>query len=196
MCISKYSDLLDRNKVWVGQQLIRDDNTFKAHAEGQSPPYLFLGCSDSRVVPNEFLDLSMGELFVQRNIANQASLDDLNWQSVLEYAVTALNVPHVIVCGHYGCGGVMAAYTDEAPGTVKNWIAPIRTLYLKNKDVIDELPTEEERLDRLSELNVQSQLQKIAQSRPYLRAVESGKAPKLHGWMFRIETGLVQAVTL
>lgn len=147
-------EIIKNNQAWVAQELAKDLTYFDELATGQKPPYLYIGCSDSRLALTRFTGTEPGELFVYRNIANQVSLTDINFLAILEYAIVHLNVKHIIVCGHYGCGGIKAALEGATIGLVDNWVNPIREIYLQKQDEIDALPTQEERLNRLAELNV------------------------------------------
>ncbi|MCW8132455.1 MAG: carbonic anhydrase [Planctomycetota bacterium] len=187
-----YSDLLDNNRRWVDETLKRDPEYFAKLAEGQHPPFLYIGCSDSRKPLNTITQTRPGEVFIHRNVANQISLTDMNLLSVLEFAIESLKVKHVIVCGHYGCGGVTAAYRGTATGLVENWVTPIKDLALVHKDELNELSTEEDRLNRLSELNVLAQVRNLCKTSILHRAFARGDYPQLHGWIFAIRSGLIQ----
>jgi len=184
-----YEDLIKNNKQWAEEKLKGDPDYFQQLSSGQKPPFLFIGCSDSRMPLNSFTKTEPGELFIHRNVANQVSLTDMNLLSVLEYAVEALGVQHIVVCGHYCCGGVEAAYRGTATGVVESWVNPIRELYLQNKQEIDELETDQERLNRLAEYNVIAQVRNICKTSVMHRAFKNGKFPKVHGWVLDIRSG-------
>ncbi len=188
---NSYQDLLDNNRVWVAEKLEEDPRYFETLANGQNPPYLFIGCSDSRKPIDIITKTEPGELFIHRNIGNQVALTDLNLLSVLDYAVNALNVKHIIVCGHTCCGAVEAALTDTAVGTVINWVSGLRDLYLSNKEVIDLLPTTSKKLALLSKINVIKQVKNLCKTSILRKAATSGTFPELHGWVFDLETGLI-----
>jgi len=187
-----YPDLLNNNRSWVNDCLKQDPDYFSKLAEGQRPPFLYIGCSDSRKPLNMMTQTRPGEVFIHRNIANQVSLTDMNLLSVLEFAIETLNVKHVIVCGHYHCGGVEAAYRHTATGLVDNWVTPIKDLAMVHQDELNRLATEEERLNRLSELNVIAQLRNLCKISTVQRAFKNGKYPQLHGWIFAMKSGLIQ----
>lgn len=188
---STYDDLIARNKQWAEAQLDSDEGFFKKLSTGQNPPFLFIGCCDSRKPINTITQTGPGELFIHRNIANQVSLTDMNFLSVLEYGVDVLKVKHIIVCGHHGCGGVEAAYKGNATGLVENWVAPIRELAREKHDVLCTIEHEQERIDMLSELNVIAQLKNICRSSIMRRCFKSGEYPLLHAWVFKLQSGLI-----
>lgn len=191
-----YNDLIANNKKWVEEKLAENPAFFKKLAQGQKPPFLFIGCSDSRMPLNSFTQTDPGELFIHRNVANQVSLTDMNLLAVLEYAVEVLDVQHIVVCGHYCCGGVEAAYKGTATGMVENWVNPIRELYLQHRQEIDNLPTENDRLNKLSELNVVAQVKNISTSSVMHRAYKTMRYPTVHGWVLDIENGLIKDLEL
>jgi carbonic anhydrase len=166
--------------------------TLKNLPKGQTPPYLYIGCSDSRLPLTRYLKSTPGEIFVHRNIANQVSLTDINFLAILEYAVTHLQVKHIIVCGHTNCGGIHAALLSFGIGIVDNWVNPIREIYLQEKEQIDSLATEEMRINRLSELNIMAQVKNLYQTSVIRQALRSGNAPHIHGWLININTGLIK----
>lgn len=184
-----YEDLIKNNQDWAEEKLQQDPGYFQQLAAGQKPPFLFIGCSDSRMPLNSFTKTEPGELFIHRNVANQVSLTDMNLLAVLEYAVEALEVQHIVICGHYRCGGVEAAYRGTATGVVESWVNPIRELYLQNKQELDQLPNDAERLNRLAEYNVVAQVRNICNTSVMHRAFNSGKFPKVHGWVLDIQSG-------
>ncbi|KAB8331323.1 carbonic anhydrase [Scytonema tolypothrichoides VB-61278] len=185
-------ELLKNNQAWVADKLALNPNYFEQLANGQKPPYLYIGCSDSRLPLTNFTRTEPGELFVHRNIANQVSLTDINFLAVLEYAISHLQVQHIIVCGHYGCGGIKAALEGKTIGIIDNWVNPIREIYLQNQDEIDALLTKEERLNRLAEINVLVQVKNLYQTSIMRKALHEEKAPLVHGWVLDIRTGLIK----
>lgn len=187
--------LLDRNVQWVVDKTRNDPGFFRRLAEQQRPRYLWIGCSDSRVTANDVLRLDPGEVFVHRNIANVAHTSDMNLLTVLEYAVTALQIEHVIVVGHYGCGGIERALGDERSALVDYWLQPIVMLYRKHKDVFDALPTKLDRINRMCEINVQMQVRRLAATPLVENTWLKGERPlHLHGWLYGLEDGLLRDV--
>lgn len=186
------ADILHNNQAWVAQQQQADPNYFEKLSTGQSPPYLYIGCSDSRLPLTRFTQTEPGEMFVHRNIANQVCLTDINFLSVLEYAVVHLRVQHVIVCGHYYCGGIQAAFEGTATGLVDSWVNPIRELYLQKKEEIDQLPSRQAKLNRLAELNVQIQVKNLYQTSIIRNALREQRSPQVHGWVLDLYSGLIK----
>jgi carbonic anhydrase len=185
-------EIIKNNQAWVAQKVAQNRAYFEELATGQKPPYLYIGCSDSRLALTRFTGTEPGELFVHRNIANQVSLTDINFLAILEYAVVHLEVKHIIVGGHYGCGGIKAALEGRAIGLVDNWVNPIREIYLQKQDEIDALPTQEERWNRLAELNVVMQVKNLYQTSVMRQALQQQRAPEVHGWVVDIRTGLIK----
>lgn len=185
-------ELLTNNQNWVAEKLAVDPDYFQELASGQTPPFLYIGCSDSRLPLTNFTRTEPGELFVHRNIANQVSLTDINFLAVLEYAISHLEVKHIIVCGHYGCGGIKAALEGNTIGIIDNWVNPIRELYLQKQEEIDALPTREERLNFLTEINVLAQVKNLYQTSIIRKALYEKNAPMIHGWVLNIGTGLIK----
>lgn len=185
-------ELLSNNQSWVAEKLAGDANYFNKLSNGQKPPFLYLGCSDSRLPLTNFTRTEPGELFVHRNIANQVSLTDLNFLAVLEYAICHLQVEHIIVCGHYDCGGIKAALEGRTISIIDNWVNPIRELYLQNQEEIDALPTREARLNFLAEINVLAQVKNLYHTPILRKALHDENAPKIHGWVLDIKTGLIK----
>ena len=184
--------LLDRNVAWA-QAKTRDDPTyFERMAGPQSPRYLWIGCSDSRVTANDVLDLDPGEVFVHRNIANVAHTSDMNLLAVLEYAVSVLKVEHVIVCGHYGCGGIERALGDERTALVDYWLQPIVMLYRKHRALFDGLPDATARLNRMCEINIEMQVRRVAATPIVENAWVAGRRLQVHGWIYGTEDGLLR----
>ncbi|MGQ0711602.1 MAG: carbonic anhydrase [Rhodoferax sp.] len=187
--------LLDRNVQWVTEKTRNDPGFFRRLAEQQRPQYLWIGCSDSRVTANDVLRLDPGEVFVHRNIANVAHTSDLNMLAVLEYAVTTLQIEHVMVVGHYGCGGIERALGDERSALVDYWLQPIVMLYRKHKAVFDALPDRKTRVDRMCEINVSMQVRRLASTPLVENTWLRGERPlHLHGWIYGLEDGLLRDI--
>ncbi|GFZ90199.1 carbonic anhydrase [Elstera cyanobacteriorum] len=184
--------LLDRNIAWAHGKTRSDPGFFRRMAEQQAPRYLWIGCSDSRVTANDVLGLDPGEVFVHRNIANFVHTSDLNLLSVLEYAVDYLAVEHIIVCGHYGCGGV-ARVLDTARGALlDHWLQPLSMLLHKHRAVFEALSGAQARLNRLCEVNVEMQVRRVAATPIVENAWQRGQPVHLHGWIYAIEDGLLR----
>jgi len=183
--------LLENNRHWAAQVREDDPEFFLRLANQQKPKYLWIGCSDSRVPANQITGLVPGEIFVHRNVANVIGNDDPNCQSAVEYAVNALEVQHIIVCGHYKCGGVQAAMEGTASGIVADWIEGISDIWSDQQSALMALP-EAERLPALCELNVKHQLQSLAHSPAVSQAWSQGRTLSLHGWIYSIEDGLLK----
>lgn len=184
--------LLDRNVAWSMAKTRDDPAFFRRMAEQQSPSYLWIGCSDSRVTANDVLGLDPGEVFVHRNIANVVHTSDLNILSVLEFAIQHLRVKHIIVCGHYGCGGVERALSEERSAMVDHWLQPITMFHRKHRAHFDRLSSRAALLDRLSELNIEMQVRRIATMPLVENAWSSGQDLHLHGWIYAIHDGLIR----
>lgn len=190
--MKKLRTLFQNNKEWVASRLSKDPNYFRQMAEAQDPLYLWIGCSDSRVPANEIVGLEPGELFVHRNVANLFPHTDFNCLSVLEYAVDLLKIQHVIVCGHYGCGGVKAAMEDHHLGLVDNWLRNIRDVYARFKDELEKISDQKQRYNRLSELNVMQQVLNICHTTIAQGAWTRGQPLWIHGWMYDLATGTLK----
>ena len=187
-----YKKLLENNKEWVSKNLEKDPDFFNRLADGQQPPLLWIGCADSRVPANEIIGAQPGEVFVHRNIANMVIHTDMNMLSVLDYAVNVLKVKHVIVCGHYGCGGVAAALTNKQFGLIDNWIRHIKDVYRFHNEELNSLKVEKERFDRFVELNVIEQVLDLAKTSIIQGAWKNGQQIHLHGWVYDIKDGLIK----
>jgi len=187
-----YNSLLEGNKTWVSNKLDQDPQFFERLSKGQSPQFLWIGCSDSRVPANEITNTQPGDIFVHRNIANMVVHSDMNMLSVLDYAVNILKVRHVIVCGHYGCGGVKAAMSNEQYGLVDNWLRFIKDVYRTHSDELDAIKDEEKRFDRFAELNVTEQVFDLVRTTIIQNAWKDRRAPTVHGWIYSIKTGLIK----
>ncbi|MFM1875324.1 MAG: hypothetical protein RL266_1061 [Bacteroidota bacterium] len=187
-----YLKLLDNNKEWVAKKLGEDPAFFKKLENGQQPPLLWIGCADSRVPANEIIGAQPGEVFVHRNIANMVVPTDMNMLSVLDYAVNVLKVRHVIVCGHYGCGGVKAAMTNQSFGIIDNWIRHIKDVYRFHQDELDKLENEDERFNRFVELNVMEQVHDLAKTAIVQAAWGRNQELHLHGWVYGVGSGVIK----
>jgi carbonic anhydrase len=181
--------LFDNNRRWAEKMTQHDGDFFERLSTGQAPKYLWIGCADSRVPASEVLGLGPGELFVHRNIANVVLDTDLNCLATIQYAVEALKVEHVIVCGHYGCGGVRAALDDARLGLIDNWLRPIQAIRAKHAGEIDALASQSERHRRLCELNVAEQARNVARTTIVRAAFERGQQLTVHGLIYELETG-------
>jgi carbonic anhydrase len=186
-----YKRILDNNKKWVEEKLAQDPQFFEDLSKGQNPPLLWIGCSDSRVPANEITGTKSGEVFVHRNIANMVVHSDMNMLSVLDYAVNVLKVKHVIVCGHYGCGGVKAAMGNSSFGVIDNWIRHIKDIYRLNKEKLVCIEDEEERFNKFVELNVKEQVLNLAKTSIVQGAWKDGQELMLHGWVYGLNSGYV-----
>ena len=184
-------NMFERNLAWANAIKEKDPGFFKALAEQQSPEYLWIGCSDSRVPANQIIDLSPGEVFVHRNIANLVVHTDLNCLSVIHFAVEVLKVKHIIVCGHYGCGGVIAAMEDKDHGLIDNWLRHIRDVNRFNAVKLEKL-SEHERLDALCELNVKEQVTNVCNTPVVQKTWKEGRDLSVHGWIYNISNGLLK----
>ncbi len=189
----RYDQLLLENKAWAQDMRQNDPAFFERLQQPQTPEILWIGCSDSRVSPDTILQTQPGEVFVHRNIANVFTHLDLNLFSVLQYAVEVLKVSDVIVCGHYGCGGVKAALTRHSYGTIDKWLRHIKDVHRLHAAELDALP-EEARVNRLVELNVQEQLYNLAKTNLIQMMWQRHQRPALHGWVFDFATGLVKSI--
>ncbi len=189
-----YEKLLLENKAWAKEQLETDPEFFKRLASQQAPEFLWIGCSDSRVPADKITGTEPGEIFVHRNIANLVVNADINLLSVLQYAVEVLKVKHIIVCGHYGCGGIKAAMTQHHFGIINHWIKNIKDIYRLHRDEIDSLPTEEERVNKLTELNVREQIFNLAKTSMVQTAWKNERRPQLHGWVYGLNDGIIKPV--
>jgi len=185
-------DLLDNNRRWATGMVARSPDFFSGLVAQQAPRYLWIGCSDSRVPANEIVGLPPGELFVHRNVANIVMHNDFSCLSVLQYAVEVLEVGHIIVCGHYGCGGVHAVWEGRQLGLVDNWLRPIRDLALRYRDALDQLPEPSQRFDRLCELNVLLQALRVCRTTIVQQAWDRGQDLTVHAWVYGLTDGLLR----
>jgi len=187
----KINELIKNNDLWIKEKLKKDKNYFSKLSKGQSPRYLMISCSDSRVPLNSLLKAEPGEIFIHRNIANQVNLTDINLLSVLEYSIVHLSIKHIIVVGHYSCGGIAAAVDGVDQGLVENWINPINDLVKKNSKELSEIFDHSKKMDRLSEINTIEQAKNIIKTPVYQRALKNKKFPMIHAWIFDIYTGKI-----
>ena len=187
-----YHQLLENNKDWVKEMTNQDKDYFQKLAKGQQPPVLWIGCADSRVPANEITKTHPGELFVHRNIANMVVHTDMNMLSVLDYAVNHLKVKHVIVCGHYGCGGVQAAMQNKSLGLINKWVRNIKEVYKDNKTELKKIDDERERFDRLVELNVKAQVYDLAKTSIVQQAWKDETGLEIHGWVYGLKDGIIK----
>ena len=187
-----YKQLLENNKNWVADKLAIDPAYFDKLSNSQNPEYLWIGCSDSRVPANQITGTLPGDIFVHRNIANMVVHSDMNMLSVLDYAVNVLQVKHIIVCGHYGCGGVQAAMTNKHIGLIDNWIRHIKDVYRLHRSELDAIEKESDRFDRFVELNVFEQVLDLGKTSIVQGAWERGQDLHVHGWVYDIHDGMIR----
>lgn len=191
-----YLELLDGNRRWVGECLAEDPDYFKNMAQGQSPKYLWIGCADSRVPANVITGTRAGDVFVHRNIANVVVHTDTNMLSVLQFAVEHLKVQHVIVCGHYGCGGVAAAMTDRDYGLMNMWLSHIKDTYRIHREELSAYPQREDMVRRMVELNVIEGVLNLGKSYIIQRAWAERGWPEIHGWVYDVRDGLIRELNV
>ena len=187
-----YEGLLAGNEKFIAKALEQDPEYFEKLANGQKPPVLWIGCADSRVPANQITNTQPGEIFVHRNIANMVIHTDMNMLSVLDYAVNVLKVRHVIVTGHYGCGGVIAAMTNKEFGLIDNWLRHIKDVYRLHHDQLERIEDETDRTNRLVELNVIENVYNLCKTTIVQNAWASGQDLSVHGWVYSIETGKIK----
>ncbi len=185
-------EIFENNRTWATRIKQQDPEFFAKLSRQQTPEYLWIGCSDSRVPANEIAGMMPGEIFVHRNIANLVIQTDLNCLSVMQFAVEVLKVKHIIVTGHYGCGGVAAALEDEEHGLIDNWLRNIQEVYQQNKRRIDEIPQRKDKINTLCELNVIKQAANVCRSTIVQRAWSAGQELAVHGWIYGIEDGILR----
>lgn len=188
-------NLLLENKAWVAEKLQVNENYFSEVSKEQTPQYLWIGCADSRVNPSDITGTSLGEMFVHRNIANLFFPDDLNIMSVITYAVEYLKVKHIIICGHYGCGGVMAAMSDQSFGIIDRWLLNIKNVMQKHKTELDGIADEKAKVNRLVELNVCEQIRTLSEV-PMIAEKIKAKELVLHGWIYEMSKGTIKDVLI
>ncbi len=192
--MKSYEKLLLENRAWASEKVSDDPEFFNRLAHLQTPEFLWIGCSDSRVPANEITGTQPGEIFVHRNVANMVVHTDLNLLTVLDYAVNHLKVKHVIVCGHYGCGGVKASMTKHNFGIINKWLRNIKDVYRFHREELEEIKDEEVRADRLVELNVQEQVMNLAKTSIVQKAWAHDQRPHLHGWVYGLKDGIIKPV--
>ena len=190
--MSTIKHLFEKNRQWADKVNREDPTFFKSLSNQQSPKYLWIGCSDSRVPANELLGMQPGEVFVHRNIANQVIYTDLNCLSVIQFAVEVLNVEEIIVCGHYGCGGIKAALDDKSHGLIDNWLHHIEDVYRFHKEAMDKLTDEEERIHLLCELNIIEQVANVCKTTTLQNAWQAKKNVTVHGLVYNLHDGILK----
>ena len=186
----KIQELLAANRKWAEELKAEDPDFFERLSEAQTPEILWIGCSDSRITPTSSVGLLPGDMFVHRNVANLVNHSDMNCLAVLQFAVEVLKVRHIIVCGHYGCGGVKAAFDDSRYGLVDNWLRHIQDTMHKHRESIDSESEYESRLDKLCEINVIEQVANVGETTVVQDAWERGQELFIHGWIYRIAEGI------
>ena len=187
-----FEQLLFENKAWASERVAEDPNYFHRLVDIQKPKFLWIGCSDSRVPPNEITQTQPGEIFIHRNVANLVLHTDLNLLSVLQYAVEVLEIEHIIVCGHYGCGGIRAAMEDHRHGIIDHWLQPIRDVADDAKSELDTIRDDSARLNRLCELSIAAQVQGLSRTPIIQSARKRGKEVHIHGWVYGLNDGLLR----
>lgn len=187
-----YEKLLLENKAWAKEMMEEDPQFFERLVNVQSPEFLWIGCSDSRVPPNEITQTRPGEIFIHRNIANMVVHTDLNMLSVLQYAVEVLKVKHIIVCGHYGCGGVKAAMSRQSLGIINKWLRNIKDVYRYHQEEVEACVSEDDKVNKLIELNVREQVYNLAKTSIVQKAWKKFNAPHIHGWVYDLHDGLLR----
>lgn len=190
--MTSYEQIFENNKAWIASKTANDKEFFEKIAKDQNPDYLYIGCSDSRVPANDIMGLEPGEVFVHRNVANLVVSIDLNVMSVINYAVKHLKVKHIIVCGHYNCGGVKAAMTPQDLGILNPWLRNIRDVYRLHVEELDAIKDDMERYNRLVELNVQEQCVNIIKTAAVQKAYDETGYPTVHGWVFDLRKGMLK----
>lgn len=192
--MNSFEKLLLENKAWAKEKVSIDKDYFLNLSKVQKPEFLWIGCSDSRVPANEITHTEPGEIFVHRNIANLIVHTDLNMLSVLQYSVDVLKVKHIIVCGHYGCGGIKAAITHQQYGLLNKWLRNIKDVYRLHRDEIDTLKEPEEKANKLVEFNIMEQVANLAKTSIVQYAWKTDNRPTLHGWVYSLQDGILQTV--
>lgn len=197
--MDKINKYIENNKQWAAKMITANPQYFKNIAKSQHPELLWIGCSDSRVPAEIIVGAEPGEMFIHRNIANQVIATDFNFLSILQYAVTVLKVKHIVVCGHYGCGGIQAALQKQKPNLLvtNKWLMHIKNTYRLHQDEIDIFQTEEERVNKLVEINIIEQVHAVSHSLVVQESWDKNAGPILHGWVYGLDNGLVkQLITL
>lgn len=195
--MQNYNELLEANLEWIEKKLELNKDYFKNLSEGQNPPFLYIGCSDSRMPIDTFTQSEPGSFFIHRNIANQIFSNDMNFLATLEYAVEQLEVEHIILSGHYECGGIKTAHDKcRHSSIISSWLMPIKKIEVEHREELEKLATEQERLDRLTELNVLEQLKHLFELSIIKNRIENGKYPKIHGWVLDIRSGKIVEIEI
>ena len=187
--MTKYDEIFENNRRWIASKTATDKDFFENLANGQQPDYLYIGCSDSRVPTNDIMGLDAGEVFVHRNIANLVNNSDLNVMAVINYAVRHLQVKHIVVCGHYNCGGVKAAMQPADLGLLNPWLRNIRDVYRLHKEELNAIENEHDRYNRLVELNVQEQCVNVIKTAAVQQSYLQNQFPTVHGWVYDLRNG-------
>jgi carbonic anhydrase len=190
--MSSLNQLFENNRAWAAEMIRQDADFFKRLLAQQTPHYLWIGCADSRVPANQIVGSIAGDMFVHRNVANVVVHTDLNCLSTIQYAVEVLQVKDIIVCGHYGCGGVLAALKNKKFGLIDNWLRHVQDVLAKHRPEIDSLPSEQEQLDRLCELNVIEQVNNVSQTTVVRDALGRNQPLSVHGWIYGLSDGLIR----
>jgi carbonic anhydrase len=190
--MSSLNQLLENNRAWAAEMVRQDADFFKRLSAQQRPRYLWIGCADSRVPANQIVGSMPGDMFVHRNVANVVVHTDLNCLSAIQFAVDVLQVQDIIVCGHYGCGGVLAALQNQKLGLIDNWLRHVQDVLTKHRAEIDSLPTEPEQLNRLCELNVIEQVNNVSQTTVVRDAFARNQPLSVHGWIYGLSDGLLR----
>jgi carbonic anhydrase len=196
MLMTTYAEIFENNRKWAAERTAGDPDFFAQLAQDQTPGYLYIGCSDSRVPANEITGLEPGEVFVHRNIANLVNSVDLNVMGVINYAVLHLGVKHIIVCGHYNCGGVKAAMQPKDLGILNPWLRNIRDVYRLHREELDAIADERDRYNRLVEINVQEQCVNVIKTAAVQKAYLEKGYPTVHGWVFDVHNGLLKDLNI
>ncbi|MFI5218075.1 MAG: carbonic anhydrase [Bacteroidia bacterium] len=194
--MTSYKQIFENNKKWVADKLAIDKDYFEKLARDQNPDYLYIGCSDSRVPANEIMGLEPGEVFVHRNVANLVISTDNNLNAVIQYAVEQLEVKHIIVCGHYGCGGIRAALNPSDMGQLNSWLQTLRDVYRIHQNELDAIPAKDEKFNRLVELNVVEQCVNIIKIDHVQRVWYKTGFPQLHAWVYDLHNGLLKDLNI
>ena len=192
--MSDINELIQKNRIWAARMVAGDPDFFGRLARQQAPGYLWIGCADSRVPANEIAGMMPGELFVHRNVANLVVHSDLNCLSVMQYAVDVLKVKHIIVTGHYNCGGIIAALRNQSFGLIDNWLRHVQDVFHLHREEIEALDTESRQVARLCELNVLEQVVNVCRTTVVQAAWQSGQALSIHGWVYDVKDGLVHSL--
>jgi carbonic anhydrase len=194
--MDKYKQIFEYNKKWVENKTAGREDYFSSLYKDQNPEYLYIGCSDSRVSTSLITGLDLGDIFVHRNIANIISNNDINLLSILQYAIDILKVKHIVVCGHYGCGGVKAAMEKKSYGLLDNWLRNIRDVYRLHSDELNRIKNDSERYDRLVELNVIEQCINVIKTSYLQKSYIQNKFPVVHGWVYDMKTGYLKDLNI